>query len=52
MAQVNKSKRIDAGIKKAIKDAIIRHKLLGESIAIWKDGKVIIVPANKIKIPK
>lgn len=44
------SKRIDAGLKKAVADAIARHKLLGESIAIWKDGKVVIVPADEIDL--
>lgn len=45
------SKRIDEGLKKAVADAIARHKLLGESIAIWRDGKVVIVPADEIVIP-
>lgn len=44
------SKRIDEGLKKAVADAVKRHKLLGESIAIWEDGKVVIVPADKIKL--
>lgn len=45
------SKRIDQGLRKAVRDALIRHKLLGESIAIWKDGKVVVVPAEEIEIP-
>ena len=45
------SKRIDEGLKKAVANAIKRHKLLGESIAIWKDGKVVIVPAEEIILP-
>lgn len=45
------SKKIDAGLKKAVANAIARHKLLGESIAIWKDGKVVIIPADEIKLP-
>lgn len=44
------SKRIDEGLKKAVADAIKRHKLLGESIAISQNGKVVIVPADKIKL--
>ena len=47
----NLSSRIDRGLHKAVRDAYIRHKLLGQSIAIWKDGKVVIVPANEIQIP-
>ncbi len=45
-------KKIDAGIRKAVTNAILRHQQLGQSIAIWKDGKVVVLPAKKIKLPK
>lgn len=45
-------KKIDAGIRKAVANALLRHKQLGQSIAIWKNGKVVIVPAKKIRVPK
>jgi len=47
-----KSKLIDAGLRQAVSNALKRHKLLGQSIAIWKDGKVVILPAKKIKLPR
>lgn len=47
-----KSKRIDQGIRKGIADALARHKLLGEDIAVWKDGKVVTIPAKKIRVLK
>ena len=47
-----KSKLIDAGLRHAVANAIKRHKLLGQSIAIWKDGKVVILPAKKIRLPR
>lgn len=47
-----KSKQIDAGLRYAVANAIKRHKLLGQSIAIWKDGKVVILPAKKIRLPQ
>ena len=43
------SKRIDEGLKKAVANAIARHKMLGESIAIWKDGKVVKVLPQALK---
>lgn len=46
------SKRIEQGLKKAVADAIKRHKLLGESIAVWRDGKVVIIPATEIILSK
>jgi hypothetical protein len=42
---------IDAAMKKAVRDALRRHKLLGESIAVSRDGKVVIVPPEEIEIP-
>lgn len=47
-----KTKKMYQGLQMAITKALARHKLLGESIAIWKDGKVVIVPAKKIKVPR
>ena len=40
--------KIDAGVKKAIADAIERHRKLGESISIWQDGKVVTLSAEQI----
>ncbi|WP_199249962.1 hypothetical protein [[Phormidium] sp. ETS-05] len=42
------STRIDAAVKKAVAEAIERHRRLGESIAIWEDGKVVILTADQI----
>ena len=40
--------KIDAGVKKAIAEAIERHRKLGESISIWQDGKVVTIESDKI----
>lgn len=42
------SDKIDFGIKKAIAEAIERHRKLGESISIWQDGKVVTIPGDRI----
>lgn len=39
---------IDAGVKQAVAKAIERHRRLGEAIAIWEDGKVAVIPADRI----
>ncbi len=44
------SQKIHKGINKAIAEALERHQKLGESIAIWQDGKVVIVPPEKIPL--
>ncbi|MDY6806217.1 MAG: hypothetical protein SXA11_20760 [Cyanobacteriota bacterium] len=40
--------KIDRGVKKAIAEAIEKHRKLGQSISIWQDGKVVTIPAEEI----
>ena len=44
--------RDTAGIADALRagarDALERHKKLGESIVIWRDGRVVEVPPDQI----
>jgi len=42
------SSKIDAGVKAAITQAIEKHRKLGQSISIWRDGKVITLTAEQI----
>ncbi len=39
-----------ASAKRAVREAVRRHKLLNESIVVWRDGKVVVVPAEEIEI--
>ena len=40
--------RIDAGVKAAIAEAIEKHRRLGQSISIWRDGKIVTLTAVEI----
>jgi hypothetical protein len=42
------SSKIDAGVKAAITQAIEKHRKLGQSISIWRDGKVVTLTAEQI----
>ena len=42
------AKQIEAAMNKGIRQALRRHKLLGESIAVSQDGKVVILPPEEI----
>ncbi|EAM53030.1 hypothetical protein WH8501_14800 [Crocosphaera watsonii WH 8501] len=42
------SEQIDTGVKTAIRKAIERHRRLGESISILKDGKVVTLTSDRI----
>ncbi len=35
-------------MQRAVRDAVLRHKKLGESIAVWRDGRVVIIPPEEI----
>ncbi len=45
---VKLSDRIDAGVKAAIAEAIEKHRRLGQSIRIWRDGKIVTLTAAEI----
>ena len=45
-------RRVEAAMGRAVRDALRRHKLLGESIAVSRDGKVVIIPAEEIEVPE
>ncbi|NEQ66998.1 MAG: hypothetical protein F6K21_16125 [Symploca sp. SIO2D2] len=40
--------KIDAGVKAAVQEAIEKHRRLGQSISIWRDGKVVTLTAEQI----
>ena len=39
---------IDRALQRAVRDAVRRHKLLGNPVAIWRDGKVVWIPPEQI----
>ena len=41
---------IDRAARRAVREAIRRHKLLGNPVAVWRDGKVVLVPPEEIVI--
>jgi hypothetical protein len=36
--------------RKAVAEAIAEHRLHGIPIAIWRDGKVVRIPADQIEV--
>jgi uncharacterized membrane protein YbaN (DUF454 family) len=47
----NKRKLINA-LRKAVRETLLKHKLLGKPVAVWKNGRAVWVPAKQIKIKK
>lgn len=46
----NRHQIILEGVKVAIAQALERHRRLGQSIAVWRDGKVAILDAEQIPL--
>lgn len=42
--------RAEEALKKAVADTIADHKRTGDPIVIWRDGKVVKIPADQIEI--
>ena len=38
-------------LQRAVNHALLMHKRIGNPIATWKDGKVVIVPPEEIVVP-
>ena len=45
------TRAIEAALRQSAQEAISRHKRLGESIVIWRDGRVVVVPPEEIVVP-
>jgi hypothetical protein len=42
------SNKINKGVYKAIAEAIEKHRKLGEAIAVWQNGEVVILSSDQI----
>ena len=41
---------IDEALRLGVRDALLRHKRLGERVATWQDGRVVILEPEQIPI--
>ena len=44
------SKEIEEILYRAVQDALWKHKQLGQSIAVSRNGKVVIIPPEEIQL--
>ena len=47
---VKQADEIEQIFRKAVRHELSIHKRLGNPIAIWKDGKVVIIPPEEIPV--
>lgn len=45
-------KEIDAAMRRAVREALLKHKRLGNPVADWQDGKVVWVQPEDIQVPE
>ncbi len=39
-----------AAIRESVREALLKHKRLGNPVARWQDGRVIWIPADQISV--
>lgn len=42
--------KAEQALKRAVRKVIIEHKQTGDPLVIWHDGKVVHVPANRLRV--
>lgn len=46
------TKAIEHAMRRAVHHALLTHKRAGNTVAAWKDGRVVLVEAEKIQVGK
>ncbi len=41
---------IDKAFKRAVRDTMLMHKRAGNPVAVWRDGKVVLLQPHEIDI--
>ena len=45
---VEYSEEVDRAFKAAVKAALLKHKQLNNPVAVWRDGKVVVLSPEEI----
>ncbi len=49
-ARFTDDQAVESALNRAVREAVLRHKKLGESVAVWRDGRVVFVPPEEIVV--
>ena len=47
---IAEGRAVDEAMSEAVRHALLTHKRAGNPIASWKDGRVVVIPAEEIEI--
>jgi len=45
-----RSEAMERAARRAVQEALLRHKLLGQSIVVCRDGRVVEIPPEQIRV--
>ena len=43
------AQKAERALKRAVKGVVAERKLRGQPLIVWQDGKVVKIPANRLK---
>lgn len=47
---VTLGQEIEDVFRHAVRDAMLKHKKLGQSVAVWQEGQVVVLSADEIPV--
>jgi len=47
---VVQGKPVEEALRRAVRHALLEHKRAGNTIAVWRDGQVVLIPAEEIQV--
>jgi len=47
---VVQGKPVEEALRLAVRHALLEHKRAGNTIAVWRDGQVVLIPAEEIQV--
>jgi hypothetical protein len=47
---VKHRKAVESAYKKAVRDALLKHKQANNTVAVWRKGKIVLLKAEEIPI--
>ncbi len=42
--------KAEQALKKAVRKVVIEHKQTGDPLVVWRDGKVVHIPASRLRV--
>ncbi len=43
---------VEAAARQAVRDGLLFHKRMGNPICVWRDGRVVWIPPEELRLPE